>query len=379
MSIEKIGKNYYLRMRLLGKQIFMKTMALSKTEAKQVEMAVLTAIRSSDYRSLDLKAREFCVRMFQKQAWSLPEDLYPHDPLKGELNLWDAVDSFLNYPEIKASPSRWRHEISLFHIVEHFGKDGKMKSFWVPDIKRYQLERLKQGAKPGTINREISTLSRLFGVMIEYKLIEANPCRLVKRLSEKSGERQVYVSLFDVQRIVQKMPEWCGPIVLTAYYTGMRQGEILSLSRKQVDIGKRIITLGPEETKEGKWKKVPIHLDLIPVLENVSRVIALGTDTLFLVQGRAPHPHSIKNAWRRSVDKLGFHSMPRFHDLRHTWKTNARRSGMDSEIRERILGHRTKGLSVTERYGVVSDQELIKAVDLLTFDHGETEIHVATG
>jgi|GEM_PF-6507924 len=98
----------------------MKTMALSKTEAKQVEMAVLTAIRSSDYRSLDLKAREFCVRMFQKQAWSLPEDLYPHDPLKGELNLWDAVDSFLNYPEIKASPSRWRHEISLFHIVEHF-------------------------------------------------------------------------------------------------------------------------------------------------------------------------------------------------------------------------------------------------------------------
>jgi len=71
--------------------------------------------------------------------------------------------------------------------------------------------------------------------------------------------------------------------------------------------------------------------------------------------------------------------MSRFHDLRHTWKTNARRSGMDSEIRERILGHRTKGLSVTERYGVVSDQELIKAVDLLTFDHGETEIHVATG
>ena len=205
MSVEKIGKNYYLRMRLFGKQIFMKTLAISKTESKQIEMAVLTAIRSSDYRSLDPKAREFCVRMFQKQDWSLPDDMYPHDPLNGELTLWDAVDSFLNYPEIKASPSVWRHEISLFHFVEHFGKHREMKSLWVPDLKRYQLERLKRGAKPGTINREISTLSRLFGVMIEYKLIEGNPCRLVKRLSEKSGERQVYLSLFDVQRIVQKI------------------------------------------------------------------------------------------------------------------------------------------------------------------------------
>ena len=89
---------------------------------------------------------------------------------------------------------------------------------------------------------------------------------------------------------------------------------------------------------------------------------------------------TFKNCWPRACESLKLEKpWPRFHDLRATWKTNARRSGMDSEIRERILGHRTKGLSVTERYGVVSDQELIKAVDLLTFDHGETEIHVATG
>ncbi len=379
MSVEKIGKNYYLRIRLFGKQIFMKTLAISKSEARQIEMAFLTATRSSAYRSLDPKAREFCVRVFQKQGWSLPDEMHVHDPLTGELTLWEAVDSFLNYPEIKESPYRWRHEISLFHIVEHFGKGKILKSIWVPDIKRYQLERLKGGAKPGTINREISTLSRLFGIMIEYKLVETNPCRLFKRLSEKSGERQVYLSFVDVQRIVQKMPAWCGPIVWTAYYTGMRQGEILGLKRRQLDFSKRIITLEPQETKEGKWKKIPIHLDLLPVLEVVSRVIARGNDTLFLIEGRPPHPHSIKNAWRRNVGSLGFTSSPRFHDLRHTWKTNARRSGMDSEIRERILGHQARGLTVSERYGLISDQELVNAVNRMTFDHGETEIRVAAG
>jgi hypothetical protein len=53
---------------------------------------------------------------------------------------------------------------------------------------------------------------------------------------------------------------------------------------------------------------------------------------------------------------------------------NARRSGMDPEIREAILGHKDRVLSVSERYGRISEQELIQAIDILTFNHGETEI-----
>ena len=50
---------------------------------------------------------------------------------------------------------------------------------------------------------------------------------------------------------------------------------------------------------------------------------------------------------------------------------------MDPEIREAILGHSTKERSVSERYGRISDQELVSAIDSMTFDHGETEILVA--
>lgn len=38
------------------------------------------------------------------------------------------------------------------------------------------------------------------------------------------------------------------------------------------------------------------------------------------------------------------------------------------------MGHSDRKRSVQERYGAINDQELIKAVDLMTFDHGETEI-----
>jgi hypothetical protein len=93
-----------------------------------------------------------------------------------------------------------------------------------------------------------------------------------------------------------------------------------------------------------------------------------------LLDGRPPGEESIKNPWRRQVPKLGLDPAPRFHDLRHTWKTNARRSGMDLEIRESILGHWLKEKSVAEGYGRISDAELVQAIDAMTFDHGETEI-----
>ncbi|WP_353743188.1 hypothetical protein [Desulfomonile tiedjei] len=47
----------------------------------------------------------------------------------------------------------------------------------------------------------------------------------------------------------------------------MRRGEILGLTRKQVNLSKRIIVLSPETTKEAHWKRVPIHKELIPILE----------------------------------------------------------------------------------------------------------------
>jgi hypothetical protein len=63
------------------------------------------------------------------------------------------------------------------------GTDSPLKSIWVPDLKEYRIKRLKGGAVPDTVNHELSTLSRLFGVMIEMKLVEPdkNPVRLLKR------------------------------------------------------------------------------------------------------------------------------------------------------------------------------------------------------
>ena len=147
--------------------------------------------------------------------------------------------------------------------------------------------------------------------------------------------------------------------------------------RDSVNLGRRIILIGPEDTKEGNWKRIPIHRDLVPVLEEVMKVRALGNDRVFLRDGLSFTRGNGRRPWEDAVRAVGLVPPPHFHDLRHTWKTNPRRSGIDPEIRESIMGHWFKEKSVTERYGRISDDELVSAIDRMTFDHGDTEIVVA--
>jgi hypothetical protein len=53
-------------------------------------------------------------------------------------------------------------------------------------------------------------------------------------------------------------------------------------------------------------------------------------------------------------------------------------SGVSDQIAEMILGHALRGKRVDERYGYVSDEELVAAIDKMTFENGTTQILVAS-
>jgi integrase len=357
------------------------------SEAKQVEGIVLRACRTGSYHGLDPISREVCIRMFNNQQWELPPELDDSVRQKpaGVLTLWKAGQLFKKYPEIEQDPLLWRHEIALAHLGVGLGTETPLRSIWVPDLKRYRTKRQEEGAAPATVNREISTLSRLYGIMIEMELMEPdrNPCRLLKRLSTKSGERQVYLSRQTVEDIASKTPLWYRPLLWTAYYTGARRGEILELDRSQVNLSKRIMILSPLDTKEESWKRIPIHRELVPILEEVLDGPILMSGKMFSLRDekgvRDLELESFKNCWPRACESLALDApSPRLHDLRATWRTNARRSGMRYDIEMNIMGHSSRMKSVHERYGRISDQELVEAIDQMTFDNGETEILVCS-
>ena len=103
--------------------------------------------------------------------------------------------------------------------------------------------------------------------------------------------------------------------------------------------------LRADQTKEGKKKRVPIIRLLIPYPKRV-RQFHHNSNRGSLIDGLRPPsedspPETVVKGNQELLDDLALTPHPNIHDLRHTWKANARRSKpqMDYKIRETILGH----------------------------------------
>jgi hypothetical protein len=132
--------------------------------------------------------------------------------------------------------------------------------------------------------------------------------------------------------------------------------------------------LGAFQTSERRPKRVPIHKDLIPVLRAAGKA-GLFPDRVFLKpEGSPPHEDSLKKPWREAGESLEFEPMPRIHHLRPCWKTNAMRSSLRPLIADAIVGHGDRKRDVKSVYLTISDADLVREIDRLTFDHGKMKI-----
>lgn len=362
------------------------TRTTSKREALRILEAVKCAIKTGDYSLLDPASREICIRIFKKKRWEMPEALWSpgdghslHPYQKKELILWDAVELCLNSPRIRNKNKRERYEQAFAHVLAYFKKGFLIRDLWIPEIQRYIAHRVTQGAAASTIDKERQALSAMFRTLIEHRLVVENPVRMAPAPSQKDGLRAVYISWDHFNQILGHLPEWARPIVQTLYYTGMRRGEVFGMTWDNVDLKNRIIRLRPNQTKEKKEKLVPIHTALVEILDHVrsGKLRSISSNLVFLsLRGKSLHRDALKNPWRRAVKAVGLKPLPTIHDLRHVWKTNAAESGMDFEIREAIMGHGA-GAGIAARYGRLRGPLLVKAIDQMKFDHGETDIWLA--
>lgn len=387
MAVRVKGSKYYVTFRWKKNRMDTATTATSMTEAKRIEKAVKNAFNIYSFDHLDPASLEVVVKIFENKGWALPPELAHKEPQQ-ELTLLSAITDYLKADE------RHRVQRNLYAIdrlVEHFGESLPLRDIKVPQLKRYQRERQEQ-VENGTVNRELSVLSGVMRVQVEFEALDFNPCLMLKRLPE--NQRDTYLSWDDFNKLVEH-GWWLQDIMKIMYYTGMRFNEVVSVRWEMFKPERRLLVLPPDLTKEGKNpnssrlrpKRVPLRkepLEMLQLLrspdgENLLR----ATGHIFTYWGRYKN-HSgtykgkpvtynmTRKAWRLAVEKAMLQGL-QMKDLRHTWKTNAQRSGMDPSVRNVIVGHSSQR-SVEDRYIRVSDDELLRAVDSMTFDHGWTEL-----
>ena len=139
------------------------------------------------------------------------------------------------------------------------------------------------------------------------------------------------------------------PIIITAFHTGMRKGEILNLKWQNIDRKAGFIRLPAEMVKEKKAKSIPINHHVQEVFDKIPR--SLKSDYVFLWRGKR-----IKSDIRRSLLKASQEAGLtygqnvlngwRLHDIRGTVKTFMLRAGVDPAIRSILLGHSLKGMDI---------------------------------
>jgi integrase len=144
--------------------------------------------------------------------------------------------------------------------------------------RRATISRHHRPIKPATVNRELECLKRMFNVARQGLLVlkggapVENPVAFVSKEREHN-ERDRVLSPEEFAGVVAAAEAWLKPILLVAYHTGMRQGEIRSLRWDQVDLKAGLIRLKSLDTKTSEGRLVPLNQTLTALLKSATRYV----------------------------------------------------------------------------------------------------------
>ena len=181
--------------------------------------------------------------------------------------------------------------------------------------------------------------------------IHNNPCKLIKKPKQSKG-RERRLSIDEEQRLLNaskasKAP-LLHPLIIIALETGMRLGELLSLTWSNVDISKRIAYL--PITKNGERRIVPLSSTAINTLNNLPRNIF--SNRVFWSWSAKD---GVANVWRRTCLRANIQDL-HFHDLRHEATSRFFEKGLNMIEVASITGHKT--LQMLKRYTHLKAEDL---------------------
>jgi len=195
--------------------------------------------------------------------------------------------------------------------------------------------------KPATARRELVILRHVFEVAIkEWNVpLPGNPVRTIKvpKDSEARDRRLEQGELEKLLGAIGPRTAWyLRPFIILAIETGMRRGELVSLTWAHVDLKKRTARL--PITKNGHLRIVPLTPKAIEVLSSLERSDA----RVFPI-----HEDAVNLAWQRLRAKAGVEGL-RLHDLRHEAVSRFFEYGLSIPEVALISGHRD--LRMLSRY-----------------------------
>lgn len=238
-----------------------------------------------------------------------------------------------------------------------------LRSITLADVESYQSRLLASGLKPATVNRRIACLKHMINKAHDWEYIDNEAAAKIRKvkLIQEDNTRLRFLSAEEVNRLIAVSPPQLKPIVTTAVNTGMRKGEILGLTWDKVDLKHGFIILGDDVVKTGRGRQIPINNPLMIVLKALFVQRRLNVPFVFPSPSGGAYV-AINAPFKTACKKAGIKDF-HFHDLRHTFASQAVMGGADLASIQKLLGH--SNISMTMRYSHLSKDHLSKAVNIL--------------
>lgn len=264
-------------------------------------------------------------------------------------------------------------------------------------IKGWQRKQMDAGARPATINREITALRSALSFAVDHDLIEAHPLRKVKAVKVDSGGKPRFLHPEELQRLMEALDareerrradrdsynkhrqdrnlstlpdlramtftDHLKPMIVIALNTGARRGEIFNLAWADVDLASATpsITIRGESSKSGKTRIVPLNATAREALA-AWRVQEEGEGLVFKSPKTGGRFDNITTSWEALTKAANLPDF-RFHDCRHHFASMLVQRGVDLNAVRELLGH--SDLKLTMIYAHLAPENKARAVALL--------------
>jgi integrase len=329
------------------------------------------------------------------EAWGRERDrLYasdPHsDPDAAKQSFATLAEAWLNAKKPKLKPMSYKRvdQILSKHLLPHFGRAevGAITfTVWQSHLEKLAAETKGDGTPQyaaNTIRRVHSVMTSVMERARQRGMIAANPCRgAVKDVVGSSEALMILLTPKEVLAVADAMPERYRLPVLTAGLTGVRANELWALQRQDVDLIKRRITVQRSiiewrdrkpvfgTTKTNRKRVVPIPAQLLDVLSermgeipNKPSALVFTNDAGTAVSHLPFYKSHFKPAVTAALTER--ETLPRFHDLRHSYVSTLIARGVNVKTVATLAGHASPVMTL-ERYSHLFPETVDEAASQL--------------
>lgn len=230
------------------------------------------------------------------------------------------------------------------------------------DLQDFVDGMLAKQLAPSTVRNTMNPLQAIYRYAVRREIVAVNPTRDVD-LPVARGRRERVATAVEAARLLDALSDADRPIWATAFYAGLRRGELQALRVSDVDLGRAEISVHRSwDSHEGpiapKSKAGLRTLPILGVLRDhlVERVVGTGPDLVF---GRTPaapfDPKTIndraKRAWAKVNEQEGEAEGEgrdpvllrpiTLHECRHTFASLLIDAGVNPKAIQEFMGHAT--------------------------------------